>query len=309
MMIHEKTQMELERIRQMEPQNVILYGPSGLGKKECALELAAEYLHTSPEELKMHPDYLYLSPLDGCIRAEQAEAIRAKANYLATQKTVCIIEEAQTMTADMQNKLLKLLEDAEKRFVVLFVASGPLLKTISSRCITVAFHPLTAKEFYCHLKQQGEVENTAFLAANGCPGIYKRLIQDKTAYEYLDGFYQCFCQMKERRQMRQILKLLHAYKERDDQYLPDIMEMWQMQCFFQLFEVTFANIIFMKMDLGTGCGFRAYHLAKLYTGEEAYRIYQKAQKAAVHCMQKGKYNKNDFFSFLMELIPLGEAEV
>ncbi len=145
----------------------VFTGPPGVGKRATALALAAACLCTArpgegcgacPEcrlvEALSHPD-LFLEDLERA-QAERAtasqvsiEQVRRVRGHLALRpvrgpRKIAVVDDAERMTADAQNALLKTLEEPPGRTTLVLVATNAavLLPTIRSRCQQVRFAPL-----------------------------------------------------------------------------------------------------------------------------------------------------------------------
>ena len=142
------------------PHAVLLSGPSGIGKFMVARVLGAALLCKAPEArpcgscqscMQMshntHPDFLLINPDGANIKIEQIRNLQhevALSPYVSLRR-VCIINEAELMTVQAANSLLKVLEEPAGDIVFILVSSNRLmlLPTIISRCMTVGFQPLT----------------------------------------------------------------------------------------------------------------------------------------------------------------------
>lgn len=286
------------------PRSLIFLGEETQEMWLCAQELAALWLAVSMGELSVHPDYLEIEAQDGVIGAEKSEVIRtASARKPLGTKGVCIVRDAQLMTREMQNKLLKALEDGEKNLAVIFITSKPLLDTVSSRCMTVRFEKLSLS---CMMSMPEYKNPSAVLASDGSPEMYERIVGDTEFSTYLEGFYGSLCSIKERGQLKNILRLTHALKEKDGQYLPDVFENWQMHAFLCLLKHIYWHIALKHIGFPAPSFVRIGHLGNLYGRAEADKIYRKVEDAILRNQKKGDFNKNDFFELLMQMIPLGK---
>ena len=97
-----------------------------------------------------HPDIVTIAPLDGkkSIAVKQIRQAREEA-YIKpheAEKRVFIIDCADTMNAESQNALLKVLEEPPKTvmFILIAESKAALLDTIISRCVVLS---LTSPEF------------------------------------------------------------------------------------------------------------------------------------------------------------------
>lgn len=156
----------------------LLTGPKGVGKASFA-HMAARFMlhHADPVsaaknadnliitaddtlgkqiEQGSHPDLMIVSrPWDVAkerfkqsISIDEVRKIRSFFNLSAGMGgwRVCIIDAADDMTLNAANALLKTLEEppANSLFLIVSHQSGGLLDTIRSRCMKIAFQPLSA---------------------------------------------------------------------------------------------------------------------------------------------------------------------
>ena len=239
-LIHRKTAKLIEDLECEEPRNVVFYGPRGLGKREQAMKLACRWIGTTPEDLEKHIDFMMIEPEEGSIRSEQAEKIRQKAMYCPERKAVCVVDGAELMTVDLQNKLLKVLEDAADVLAVIFVSTVPLLDTVMSRCLAVPFVPFGLTRLYNGLGDAPHV--AAILASDGCPGVYQRIVGDEKFDHLLTEFLEELQDLHDKQGSIRILELTHALKEKDREYLPEVLDVWQMRAFLSLCRHVYWNL-------------------------------------------------------------------
>ena len=138
-------------------------------------------------EQTIHPDCLIIQPEDGQkqtpkIKIDQIRAIEHLVIYrpLVGSHKVCLIDEADTMTIEAANALLKTLEDPPDHCLFLLITSRPehLLSTIRSRCIALRFSPLPIKDVGEFLKQHSTMEsNDAKLVATSSEGRLGHALQ------------------------------------------------------------------------------------------------------------------------------------
>lgn len=118
-------------------------------------------------ELHAHPDFLLIEPEDGQkqspkIKIDQIRHLEHFVIYrpLVSSHKICLIDQADTMTVEAANALLKTLEDPPDHCLFLLISSRPehLLPTIRSRCMTLRFAPLSLTETYDFLTEQNGME-------------------------------------------------------------------------------------------------------------------------------------------------------
>jgi DNA polymerase-3 subunit delta' len=164
----------------------LFHGEPAIGKRLTAIALA-QYLHCeAPQDAPTpdacglcrschqiaqatHPDFLLIQPEDEQkynpkITIGQIRDIEHLVIYrpLVGSHKVCLIDQADSMTQEASNALLKTLEDPPDHCLFLLISSRPehLLTTIRSRCITLRFSPLPGTDIYEFLRNRTEREDT-----------------------------------------------------------------------------------------------------------------------------------------------------
>lgn len=137
-------------------------GIEGIGKQMMAKEFARIVLCTNEQEKGCHqcksciefmshnhPDFLYLEPDGNSIKIEQIRYLQRKIQEkpIISDKKVYIINDADKMTTEAQNCLLKTLEEPPEYGTIILVGSNEnaFLNTIKSRCMKIAFQPIEEK--------------------------------------------------------------------------------------------------------------------------------------------------------------------
>ena len=161
-------------------------GPSGIGKKRFAFELAKCLLcdrHTDAELISCdrcsscqqvaadtHPDLLTVSLPEGKselpiklfigekeTRGKEGLCHDLSLKPMSARRRVAIIDDAEWMSDEAANSLLKTLEEPPPNSVLILIAtsSDRLLSTIRSRCQVVTFQPLSPTDIQTLLVQEG----------------------------------------------------------------------------------------------------------------------------------------------------------
>ncbi len=174
------------------PPAYLFTGIAGVGKRTTARALIQAIVGkvAHPDVLWVQPTYLDRGKLLSAQEAEQAglkrktspqvriEQIREVAEFLSKpplfgERSLVVIEGAETMAEGAGNALLKTLEEPAKATIVLIAPSSAcLLPTLVSRCHRVPFYPLSLGDMQTILRRLGvgELPETLLLQAGGSVG-------------------------------------------------------------------------------------------------------------------------------------------
>lgn len=121
----------------------LFVGTQGIGKKLLAKEMAKKILSFDGES---HPDFMCIEPEENSIKIAQIRILQKKIQEkpIIADKKVYIIDNADTMTVEAQNCLLKTLEEPPEFAIIILIGSqeSAFLTTIKSRCMIVKFGPI-----------------------------------------------------------------------------------------------------------------------------------------------------------------------
>lgn len=168
------------------PHGLIFSGPIGVGKATTAAALAALWLCEKPRSdtpcgkcescraisASQHPDYhvIYKELIRQYDKTGKSKAVDLSINVIrnelaekASRKTVLgrgkvfVIEQAELMSREAQNAMLKTLEEPAGRTLIILLTDSPgvLLPTIRSRCQSVVFVALDEKLVCSELIKRG----------------------------------------------------------------------------------------------------------------------------------------------------------
>ena len=153
-------------------------GPNGIGKNTMARELAAILLEM--ENLFNSPDYIEIKPDGNSIKIAQIRKLQSDILVKPYKSyKIYVIDEAQKMTVEAQNALLKTLEEPPKYAIIILITNNKesLLDTIKSRCEIIKFTPIPLVEVADYLTQTGVDKNRASLLANFSRGSMQKAIE------------------------------------------------------------------------------------------------------------------------------------
>ena len=153
----------------------LFIGTQGIGKKMIATEFAKMILCLDDNKYCNHcksciefdtnnnPDFVLISPDGNNIKIEQIRDIqkRIQEKPIISEKKVYIIDNADLMTTEAQNCLLKTLEEPPEFAVIILIGSNSntFLPTIKSRCTIMNFNKISDEEMTKYLREKCDVKN------------------------------------------------------------------------------------------------------------------------------------------------------
>lgn len=179
------------------PQALIFAGQAGVGRKTAA-KLLANYLHSQPLATshkplatQNHPDTFWFSQiLEEVSKGETQEWINAVREMirkltmspLVSKYKVAIIDDADRLSEEAQNALLKTLEEPREDTVIILIVLNEesLLPTIVSRSQTVRFGPLTNEEIKLIVP---EASDEQIAASGGSAGKVQDWVEKSAEWE------------------------------------------------------------------------------------------------------------------------------
>ncbi|KIL39421.1 ATPase [Gordoniibacillus kamchatkensis] len=150
----------------------IFSGPVGTGRKAMAFALAqAIYCKESEDDAcgeclecrkvlhGNHPDIHLVEPDGATIKIDQIRTLQKEFAYKATASAtkIYILVQAERMTTQAANSLLKFLEEPSSSVVAILITENghALLPTIQSRAQWVSFTPMPRRDMMAALQQEG----------------------------------------------------------------------------------------------------------------------------------------------------------
>lgn len=162
----------------------LIYGDQGTKKRAIAETLALRLFcreTDTPEPCLVcrdckrvmsgnHPDLHWIKPDGLSIKKDQIEALQREFIYsgVESNRKVYVIEDADLMTVNASNRLLKFLEEPNQETTAILLTKNhhQLLDTIRSRCQIIALRPLSGKAIEEALVNDGiSLENARLFQA------------------------------------------------------------------------------------------------------------------------------------------------
>ena len=248
---HEQIKEHLQvAIRDKKPFHAYIFqGDVGVGKETMARTFAAG-LQCQSEESRPCKDCVSCRQIESGNQPDVVWVTREKASLgveeirqqlcntmdikpFSSPYKIYIVQEAEKMTAEAQNALLKTIEEPPEYGVVLLLTSNisELLPTIQSRCLTLEFRPLSTATVENFLTTQCQVPDYLAKAsaafAQGNLGKAVRYAKSEEFIERKDQILSLLRRVKDMdlTEMLTIIKDLGTRKEEMRDYI-DLMALW-----------------------------------------------------------------------------------
>lgn len=176
----------------------ILVGPDGIGKSPLAKSLAGLILDPDAETERHYVDITSVRPDGKSIGVDEVRRIVGEANVMPFEgkRKVIIIYNAELLTVQAQNALLKTIEEPPFGvfFILLTKTLDDLLPTIRSRCAIHRLFPLSRKEMADYIKERHHLSGQALEEASaislGVPGRADAFITDPAQRGFYDDIVE-----------------------------------------------------------------------------------------------------------------------
>lgn len=205
---NEKTKEELKRSLEEDKvsHSYMFIGIEGIGKQLIAKAFAQMILCTNETEKgcnkcksciefqsQNHPDFLYIEPDGNSIKIEQIRYLQRKIQEkpIISNKKVYIVNDADKMTKEAQNCLLKTLEEPPEYSIIILIGSNEnaFLNTIKSRCMKLTFQPIAPEEIKQYMEKtygMNNINENMLEAFQGSIGKAIALKDKKEEYENIE---------------------------------------------------------------------------------------------------------------------------
>ena len=179
-------------------------GEQGIGKRLIANQFAKmilceEFNDVECDKCKScvefnggnNPDYTFIEPDGRAIKIEQIREMQTKVyeKPVNSNKKVYVINDADLMTKEAQNCLLKTLEEPPVYIVIILIVSNEnkVLTTIKSRCMKMYFEKINDDEIKKYLIEECNIQNVSSNILRLCDGsIGKCMVIKERLDDYME---------------------------------------------------------------------------------------------------------------------------
>lgn len=213
-------------------------GPEGIGKtlfaKEFAKMILCENSYNKPcntckscieMQNNNNPDLIEIEPTQGTIKIEQVRQLQSKVleKPIISNKKVYIIKDADCMTKESQNCLLKTLEEPPSYITIIMTGSNEsmFLNTIKSRCIKVNFKKIEDNILKQYLENQYNMKIDENII-KACEGSIEKAIRVNKKKEQYEQISNLFSNIENYRLLDVLNRVDFIYKDKEDIY--DILD-------------------------------------------------------------------------------------
>lgn len=181
LILHVRVKSAIRATIAAKPHAVLVTGPIGAGKRTVALHIAEQLLGARPEA---SPFFTEVSPDGNSISINQIRELRRFMRLKTTGdspvRRAAVIVQADTMTTEAQNALLKLLEEPPADTVLLLTATHAelLLPTIRSRSQELYVHAPSLSAAKSYFNQDSQAVDKAYALSGGQVGLMVALLDE-----------------------------------------------------------------------------------------------------------------------------------
>jgi DNA polymerase-3 subunit delta' len=221
----------------------VFAGPDGVGKKSLALNLAKILLcekgiacgdcNQCKSFRTTQPDYIELKQNE-IFKIEQIRQLIYKLSLKSYQGKykVAVIDNADNMTVEAANALLKSMEEPKAYTIVILITANPyrLLPTILSRAQKINFGLVSESEYQSLIPANLSIEQKRTLKtfAAGRPGIAKALVSDNSETQILENLLiiNAQCERFLRGDVPDRIKVATELAELETPDLKSVLQFW-----------------------------------------------------------------------------------
>jgi len=208
-------------------------GPNGIGKNMMAHDFAKMILCMSEENKPCdicksceeingnnNPDFFEISSDGKIIKIDQIRQMQEKIieKPLNSGKKVYIINDADLMTKEAQNCLLKTLEEPPEYIVIILIVSNEskILTTIKSRCMKIAFQKIQDSDIKVYLEKNCGIQTITNNMLKMCDGSIGKAEELKEKIEQYQEIEDIFLKVESYNKLELLKNAEILYKNKEE---------------------------------------------------------------------------------------------
>ena len=216
----------------------LFIGTEGIGKKQIAKEFAKMLLCLDEKKYcnmckscvefnsNNNPDFQIIEPEGLSIKIGQIRQMQEKIleQPIISTKKVYVINDADLMTGEAQNCLLKTLEEPPQFVIIILIGSNEnnFLSTIKSRCTIIKFQDIEEKTIKKYLQDKYEIQDISENMLNLFQGSIRRAEKLKDKQELYTNIFEIVDNIKLLDLIDVLKKANVIYKSQEE--ITDILE-------------------------------------------------------------------------------------
>lgn len=173
-------------------------------------------------ETQNHPDFEIIEPDGNSLKIEQIRQLQRKIQEkpIISNKKIYIIDNAEKMTVEAQNCLLKTLEEPPEFAILILIGSNEslFLDTIKSRCIILHFDQIENKDLQLFLSKTYQLQNINEDVLKIFQGSIGKAIELKDKIEEYEQIGNMLKQLNKRDMLEMVSMARPIYEAKDDIY-------------------------------------------------------------------------------------------
>jgi DNA polymerase-3 subunit delta' len=209
----------------------LFVGINGIGKRILATEFAKQILCINKEkdstcksciefDSNNNPDFMCIEPDGNSVKIEQIRFLQKKIQEkpIISNRKVYIINDADSMTLEAQNCLLKTLEEPPEFATIILIGSqeNAFLPTIRSRCMILKFQPIENEEIKKYIEINYGINNLTSNHLSMFQGSIGKAISLKDKQEEYDKIVNMIENLN-KKDLLEIIKLAEPlYKAKEE---------------------------------------------------------------------------------------------
>jgi DNA polymerase III delta prime subunit len=179
--INPQTATQVEKYLSQPSQAVVIIGPEMAGQDYIARKIAAVLLQVDSEKIDQSPG-LILIKREADKKDISIDAIRqmiTKVKLKAASNRVILIEQADSLSLEAQNSLLKTLEQPPAQTHFILTLSKPVLPTVMSRAEIINVRPINLAQALDHYHLPEAAVKAAWNMSEGAAELLESILSEK----------------------------------------------------------------------------------------------------------------------------------